>query len=206
MPLLSDEDREAIRGHFDLMTEDVTVTLTKAPGECETEAILSELSELSSRLTVDIVESKKESAMLPSLSIGNTGRLIFRGIPSGYEFSSLLTGIIDSGRTEKALSDETMTFLDNLDEELHIRVFVTPSCPHCPPSVVLAHRMAAYSDKVVAEAIEANEFPELSMKYQVQGVPRTVINETYAVEGSQPESYLIDGLKNHMQTETEKQN
>ena len=202
MPLLSDEDREAIRGHFDLMTKDVAVTLTKAPGECETETILTELSELSSRLTLEVVESKKESALLPTLSIGSTGRLLFRGVPSGYEFSSLLTGIIDCGRTEKALSDETMAFLDNLSEDLNIKVFVTPTCPHCPPSVVLAHRMAAYSDRVVAEAIEANEFQELSIKYQVQGVPRTVINETFAVEGSQPESYLIDGLKKHMETES----
>ncbi|MCK5131343.1 MAG: thioredoxin family protein [Candidatus Sabulitectum sp.] len=201
MPLLSDKDRESIRGHFDLMTEDVTVTLTKAPGECETETMLTELSELSSRLTLDIVESKKESTMLPSLSIGNTGRLLFRGTPSGYEFSSLLTGIIDSGRTGKTLSDETMAFLDDLQEDLHIKVFVTPTCPHCPPSVILAHRMAAYSDRVTAEAIEANEFTDLSMKYQVQGVPRTVINETYAVEGSQPESYLVEGLKKHMKKE-----
>ncbi|MCK5842089.1 MAG: thioredoxin family protein [Candidatus Sabulitectum sp.] len=201
MPLLSDEDKEAIKGHFALMTEDVTVTLTRAPGKCETESILTELCELSPRLTMDIVESKKESAMLPSLSIGNTGRLIFRGIPSGYEFSSLLTGIIDSGRTEQTLSDETMTFLDSLQEDLHIKVFVTPTCPYCPKSVVLAHRMAAYSDRVVAEGIEANEFQDLSIKYKVQGVPRTVINETYAVEGAQPESYLIEGLKNHMEAE-----
>lgn len=202
MPLLSDEDRKAIRGHFDLMTRDVTVTLTKAPGESETEAILNELSELTSKLTLDIVESKKESAMLPSVSIGNTGRILFRGTPSGYEFSSLLTGIIDSGRKEKTLSDETMAFLNDLQKDIHIRVFVTPTCPHCPPSVVLAHRMAAYSDRVIAEAIEANEFPDLSRKYQVQGVPRTVINETYSVEGSQPESYLIEGLKKHMDKQT----
>jgi len=94
-----------------------------------------------------------------------------------------------------------MTFLDGLQEDIHIKVFVTPTCPHCPQSVVLAHRMAAYSDRVVAEGIEANEFQDLSIKYKVQGVPRTVINETYAVEGAQPESYLIEGLKNHMEAE-----
>ncbi|OPX31841.1 MAG: hypothetical protein B1H09_01900 [Gemmatimonadaceae bacterium 4484_173] len=198
MPLLSEEDRKAIRGHFDLMTKDVKVTLTKAPGKCDTETILSELNELSSRLIVEVVESTDKDQMLPSLSIGDSGRVLFKGIPSGYEFSSLLTGIIDAGRDEQTLSDETMAFLDNLQEDLHIRVFVTPSCPHCPQSVVLAHRLAGYSDRVVAEGIEANEFQELSMKYQVQGVPRTVINETFAVEGSQPEPYLIEGLKRHM--------
>jgi glutaredoxin-like protein len=198
MPLLSEEDKKAIKGHFDLMTNDVTVTLTRASGSCDTETILTELSKLTSRLKLKVIESTDETAMLPSVSIGDTGRVLFRGIPSGYEFSSLLTGIIDSGRDEKTLSDETMAFLDNLEEDLHIRVFVTPTCPHCPQSVVLAHRMAAYSDKVTAEGIEANEFQELSMKYKVQGVPRTVINETFAVEGSQPEPYLIEGLKRHL--------
>ncbi len=67
--------------------------------------------------------------------------------------------------------------------------------------MVLAHRMAAYSPRVTAEAIEANEFQELAEKYQVQGVPRTVINETFAAEGSQPEAYLIEALKEHMKKE-----
>jgi predicted DsbA family dithiol-disulfide isomerase len=69
--------------------------------------------------------------------------------------------------------------------------------------VVLAYRMAAYSEKVTAEAIEATEFMDLADRYQVQGVPRTVINETFATEGSQPESYLVSALKNHLEKEAQ---
>ncbi len=200
MALLSDSDREAIKGHFEKITTDVPVTLTRAPGDSDTEDILNELAALSSKLKLTVVETE-DSEFLPSLNIGSTGRVFFHGTPAGYEFSSLLTGIIDNGRDEHTLSRETMDFLDGLEENLNIKVFVTPTCPHCPPSVVLAHRMAAYSPRVTAEAIEANEFQELSEKYQVQGVPRTVINETFAAEGSQPESYLIEALKRHMEKE-----
>jgi len=43
--------------------------------------------------------------------------------------------------------------------------------------------------------VEAIEFPHLSMKYQVQGVPRTVINETAYLEGAAPEGILLTKIK-----------
>ncbi len=39
--------------------------------------------------------------------------------------------------------------------------------------------------------VEAQEFPQLSMKYQVMGVPRTVINETTHLEGAAPEPMVM---------------
>ncbi len=201
MALLSQTDREAVKEHFDKLLKTVPVQLRKAQGASDTEEILKELAELSEKLTVEVVESES-GEMLPALDIGTTGRVLFRGTPSGYEFSSLLTAIIDNGRDQVVLTPETREFLDGLTTDLHMKVFVTPTCPHCPAAVVLAHRMAAYSDRVTAEAIEANEFQDEAMKYQVQGVPRTVINETFATEGAQPESYLIEALKRHMEKES----
>lgn len=48
---------------------------------------------------------------------------------------------------------------------------------------------------VRADAVEATEFPHLSMKYNVMGVPRTVINEEEFVEGAVPESYLVNAIR-----------
>jgi predicted DsbA family dithiol-disulfide isomerase len=61
--------------------------------------------------------------------------------------------------------------------------------------VRLAHQLALESDLIRADMVEAIEFPHLSMKYQVQGVPRTVINETIHVEGAVPEPMLMARLK-----------
>jgi predicted DsbA family dithiol-disulfide isomerase len=57
--------------------------------------------------------------------------------------------------------------------------------------VVLAHKMAMESDKIMAYAIEATEFPELSRQYRVMAVPRTVINDQKAFEGAMPEPMFI---------------
>jgi len=60
--------------------------------------------------------------------------------------------------------------------------------------VVLAHRLAMESDWIRADMLEATEFPHLANKYEVFGVPLTVINETIHVEGAVPEPMLVNEL------------
>jgi len=119
----------------------------------------------------------------------------YYGIPSGYEFMSLLDGINTVGSDEAQLQQETIDYLNTLEEDVHIQVFVTPTCPHCPRAVILAHHMAYASPRVTADMVEAMEFQELSNKYDVYGVPRTVINGTVHQEGAAPEPMLLQKLQ-----------
>ena len=57
--------------------------------------------------------------------------------------------------------------------------------------MVLAHQLAVESDLIQADMVEVIEFPHLATKYQVMGVPRTVINETIQLEGAMPEQMLM---------------
>ena len=50
------------------------------------------------------------------------------------------------------------------------------------------------SDWIRADMVEATEFPHLANKYQVYGVPRTVINETIHIEGAVPEPMFVEEL------------
>ncbi len=55
----------------------------------------------------------------------------------------------------------------------------------------MAHKLAIASDYIRADMVEAIEFPHLAGKYQVYGVPLTVVNETIRVEGAVPEARLV---------------
>jgi len=57
--------------------------------------------------------------------------------------------------------------------------------------VSLANRMAVASPNVNARTIEASEFPDLSRRFGVQGVPRTVVNEEGAFVGALPEAQFV---------------
>jgi hypothetical protein len=54
--------------------------------------------------------------------------------------------------------------------------------------------MAFESPLVIADMVEATEFPHLAIKYQLMGVPKTVINEELHIEGAIPERMLIQRI------------
>jgi predicted DsbA family dithiol-disulfide isomerase len=56
---------------------------------------------------------------------------------------------------------------------------------------MLAHQLAVESDMITSDMVEVSEFPHLATKYQVMGVPRTVIDETIHIEGAVPEAMLM---------------
>ncbi|MBZ5555984.1 MAG: thioredoxin family protein [Acidobacteriia bacterium] len=52
--------------------------------------------------------------------------------------------------------------------------------------------MAFASPHVTAYAVEATEYPDLARKYQVSGVPKTVVNDQIEIMGALPEPAFID--------------
>jgi len=53
--------------------------------------------------------------------------LIFAGVPSGYEFSSLIQGIILASKRDSGLKPEIREALRDLTEPVNLKVFVTPT-------------------------------------------------------------------------------
>lgn len=54
--------------------------------------------------------------------------------------------------------------------------------------------MTVASPLVSARTIEANEFAQLSQRFGVQGVPRTVVNERGAFVGALPEPQFVEAV------------
>ena len=51
--------------------------------------------------------------------------------------------------------------------------------------------MAVESSRVRADVIEASEVPELSQRYAVSAVPKTVVNDRLEILGARPESAFM---------------
>jgi len=95
---------------------------------------------------------------------------------------------------EHGLSTETLEKLKDLTEPVHLQVFVTPTCPYCPSAVLTAHALSFVNDNITADMVEAQEFMDLSERYNVRGVPRVVINEKHHFEGALPEENYVDAV------------
>lgn len=118
----------------------------------------------------------------------------FYGIPGGTEFPMFIESIVDLSRGEVLLSEESVKSLAELEADISIRVFVTPTCPYCPAMMRAAYQMAMVSPHIHAETIEVNEFPDLAERFQVQAVPLTVINDSVAIPGMVHEKQLTQAV------------
>jgi len=110
------------------------------------------------------------------------------GIPYGYEFNPFIDDIINVSKGSTNLSEETKKKLHLIEKPVHIQVFVTLTCPHCPVAAGLAHKFAIESDMVRSDVIDVSEFPHLGHKYSVMGVPKIVINEQTELLGAVQEA------------------
>ncbi len=55
----------------------------------------------------------------------------------------------------------------------------------------LAHQLAIENEHITGDVIEVSEFIDLAQRYQVQGVPKTVINDKVEFVGSLPEPRFV---------------
>lgn len=209
MPVLDDKVLGEVTKALQNMKKTVTLKFFTQPLECdyckETHQLLEELITTNPLLKLEVhqFESDKEAVetygidKIPAIAVvGEKDHGIrFYGIPSGYEFSSLLSAILLVSTGVVKISEEGKKFLSGLTKPVHMQVFVSPTCPYCPQAVILAHQMAFSSDMVKADMVETSEFPHLTQKYSVQGVPRTVINEKWFQEGAAPEPMIIAKIK-----------
>ncbi len=207
MPLLSDSDTQVLRQHLSAIDTPVTLllftqTIGGSPSGPIAKQVLDEVAGLHDRIEVvekNFVLDTEDKAKYhverePAIVVlrnGEDTRMRFLGAPSGYEFVALVEAILLAGTAKTELEPASLALLAAVDAPTDIKVFSTPTCPHCPRAVVLAHKMAFSNPHITATAVEATEFMDLSRQYRVTGVPKTVVNETVEILGAIPEPEFI---------------
>lgn len=215
---LDEKLKEELRKQLSILTKNVKIVFFTQELECqyckETRSILTELTEVSDKLNLEVrnfIVDKSDADKygvdkIPATVLldenGKDYGIKFFGIPSGYEFASLLEDIKMLGTGNTGLPADLENEIKKIDSEIHMQVFVTPTCPYCPQAVVTAHKFSYLNDKIKGDMVEATEFPHLSNKYNVRGVPRTVINENTFIEGAAPEQMVLDKVKEALNSVT----
>ena len=210
MAILREEDKREIKKIFSQLKDPVTIVHFTQELDCqycsETKELLKEVAELSDKINLEIYNAQIDEEKMKEYEIDRVPALVpatvirnekdygirYYGIPAGYEFASLLEDIIDVSNHRLDLDPKVKEKVENIDQPVDIWVFVTTSCPYCPRAVRTAHKFAMANDNIRGVMIEANEYPELSMKYGVQAVPKIVINGKHSFEGAYPEPQFVE--------------
>jgi alkyl hydroperoxide reductase subunit F len=142
MSLLRTEEETKVREWFADLERPVELLVALGPEEtpragsgdvdfgAETVRVCEGLAVLGERVTCRVEEEPEGFPRFPSVSIRPDGRdagVRYDGLPWGYELGSLVGGVVDAGREESTLRPESLAALRELDRDLSLDVFVTPT-------------------------------------------------------------------------------
>ncbi len=213
MPLLDDKVKAQVQEMFRALTNPVKIvvftqdSLVTVPGlECETckdnRLLMEEVAALSDKISIEVFDFMKDKKKVEEYKIDKIPANVIEGdkdagiriygLPAGYEFPTLLSGIKMVSTRDPELSDQTKDKLKGITKPVHIQVFVTLTCPYCASAASMAHRLALQSEMITADVVNAQEFPQLGQRYNVFAVPKVVINETIQFEGALPEERFVE--------------
>jgi len=206
--VLAEKDRAKIEAQLQDLTGEVNMVMFTQELECQyctqTRGLLEELASMSDRLTLSVYDLVADAAEAKKYGIDKIPATVlmadqdvgirYFGVPAGYELNALVETIQDLSRNQTDLETEALADLENLSDDIHIQVFVTPTCPYCPGAVRTAYRLAQEHDRIRAEGVEVVEFPYLATRYQVRGVPMVVINEQVSFVGARSSSYFVEKI------------
>ena len=169
-----------------------------------TRQLLEQLVDLSPYITLEslnLIQDKGRAAQygidrVPAVVVcsRDQDRIRFYGAPLGHELLSLLEAIRLTASGDSELTAASRARLAEVTRRVRLQVFFTPTCTLCPQMVNLANQLAIESAQITTTAIDATEYPDLVSRYNINGVPKIVINDAVEIVGAVSEAELVEAV------------
>ncbi len=207
--LIPDEHKEHLRAELnEKLDKPVKIMVFTQEMECqfcrETTQLAYELAALHDKITLEVYEFVKDADKarqygvdkIPAVAIiGEKDYGVrFYGFPFGYELQTIIEAIVNVSTGKTDFPDKVKEMIKDVKTPIHIQVLVTLTCPHCPIVASMAHKFAIENDMIRADIIDASEFPHIATKYNLLGVPKTIINEKVEFLGPLPEDLFLEHI------------
>lgn len=142
MALIREDVAAQIKQEFEALQNPVRLAVFHQalvdPESEQVTRLVEELAALDSRLSVESLNFVLDKERAEALRVARTPAVAilgqdkdpgirFYGLPTGYEFGTLVDAILDVSREETGLSPATLQALAALEGPVHIHVFSTPT-------------------------------------------------------------------------------
>lgn len=189
---------DAIKSYSERMTR--AISFVMGSGEHAKRAELTEfLSQVASTTDKIVLADHTDDNLSPmSFKIQTQGvdtGIVFSGIPSGHEFTSLILAVLQAGGSELKLDEAIQNIIKNIKQPLQFQTFVSLSCHNCPDVVQSLNQFALLNDGISNEMIDGGVFPELVAEKNIQGVPAVFLNGKPFANGKIDTAKLIEKLQ-----------
>ncbi len=138
--------------------------------------MIEDFASTSDKLTMQHIEDSR--LRLEILSGTEPTGIVFRGIPSGHEFTSLILAVYNADGKGKNFPDEAViNRIKSLKSEATLTTYVSLSCTNCPDVVQSLNLVALLSDgKIKHEMVDGAIYKEEVESLNIASVPAAYCN------------------------------
>jgi len=168
-----------LAGYLGRLTQpiELVASLDDSPTAHEIRALLADIAEASSQVTV--VEATERVEFVPSFAIrtvGGESRVRFAGVPMGHEFTSLVLALLQVGGYPPKVEAALIEQIRGIEGDFEFQTFVSLSCHNCPDVVQAFNLMAVLNPRIRHTMVEGGAFQDVVTARDIMSVPSVFLN------------------------------
>jgi alkyl hydroperoxide reductase subunit F len=170
--------KDQVKGIFAGLKNNYTFHITVAPAHpsrAGLKSLLDDVASCSDKL--DVQETEGEGFSFSIRKNGQESPFVFRAIPTGHEFTTLLLAILNQDGIGKNLPDAMMAErIRGIDKPVHVKSYISLSCTNCPDVVQALNMMSIFNPNIRHEIIDGSINKEEAEQLNIQAVPTVYAN------------------------------
>ena len=170
--------KDQVKNVFAGLKNNYTFRLTAAelhPSRTELTSLLEEVASCSEKIDVRLEEGTGLSFSV--LKNGEQNAVVFRAVPTGHEFTTLLLLVLNMDGIGKNLPDETMIRrIQALRQPVKVKSYISLSCTNCPDVVQALNILSILNPRIAHEIIDGGINQAEVEKLNIQAVPSVYAN------------------------------
>lgn len=160
-------------------------------------AMLEGIASTSEQITV-VVDTQSGRVKTPTIAVYRDGKptgIVFRGIPGGHEFSSLVLAILNSAGKGKLPDAGLSQRIRRLAGPIDVRTYISLSCENCPDVVQALNQIALVHGNMTHTMIDGGLVQDELSELGIQGVPAVYVGSEMIHSGRSSLAELINKLE-----------
>lgn len=169
-----------------------TVELVLDPSEhadqTELKQMLTDVASTSDKISIREATNWEEAKLPGSVGVNkkspqfhiayqgrNTG-ILFKGIPGGHEFTSLILAILNTDGKGKLPDAILVNRIKRIKGPIHLKTFMSLTCENCPDVIQSLNQIALIHKNFTHEILDGGYAQDEVEALSLQGVPSLVVN------------------------------
>jgi NADH-dependent peroxiredoxin subunit F len=191
---------EQLKVHFAALESDLVFVVAPSVHAKQAELLemLRDVASASPRLFVHEEGAAVDSVRAELWRNGKPTGIVFRAVPGGHEFTSLVLAILNADGKGKLPDAGLQARVRSLQGPVRLRTYVSLSCTNCPDVVQALNMLATFHDDFEHVTIDGELAQEEVAALGIQGVPAVFSGDQLLHVGKSDLAELLGKLEKHL--------